>query len=74
MLNNKVKLPVYFPRQIHRGRPRKIDFREITNAILYLVRADCAGSGYYLMIFPNGRRSIITSGSWQKEGVGRLAS
>ncbi len=37
-----VKMSSLYPEANHRGRPRTIDFREITNAILYLVRAGCA--------------------------------
>ena len=33
-----------FPKANHRGRPRTQDFREITKAILYLVRAGCAAA------------------------------
>ena len=32
----------FYPEANRRGRPRTQDFREITNAILYLVRAGCA--------------------------------
>ncbi len=36
------KISSLYPEANHRGRPRTIDFREITNAILYIVRAGCA--------------------------------
>ena len=36
------KIACLFPKANHRGRPRKIDVREIINAILDLVRAGCA--------------------------------
>jgi putative transposase len=37
-----LKISSLYPETNHRGRPRTQDFREITNAILYLVRAGCA--------------------------------
>ena len=37
-----LKISSLYPKANHRGRPRTKDFREITNAILYLVRAGCA--------------------------------
>ena len=37
-----LKISSLYPEANHRGRPRTQDFREITNAILYLVRAGCA--------------------------------
>lgn len=35
------KISSLYPEANYLGRPRSIDFREITNAILYLVRAGC---------------------------------
>ncbi len=37
-----LKISSFYPEANRRGRPRTIDVREITNAILYLVRAGCA--------------------------------
>ncbi len=37
-----LKISSLYPEANHRGRPRTKNFREITNAILYLVRAGCA--------------------------------
>ena len=66
-----LKISSLYPEANHRGRPRTQNFREITNAILYLVRAGCAGSGYYLTIFLNGRRFIITSVAGKKRESGK---
>ncbi len=58
-----------FPKANHRGRPRTQDFREITNAILYLVRAGCA---WRLLPhdFPKWQTVYYYFRRWQKEGGG----
>ena len=53
------KISQFFPKPSPKGRPRTQDLREILNAILYILRAGCAGSDCYLMIFPNGRLFTI---------------
>ncbi len=63
-----VKMSSLYPEANHRGRPRTIDFREITNAILYLVRAGCA---WRLLPhdFPKWQTVYYYFRRWQKEGV-----
>ena len=39
-----LKISMLFPKPHKRGRPRTQDFREITNAIFYILRAGCAAA------------------------------
>ncbi len=64
-----LKISSFYPEANRRGRPRTVDVREITNAILYLVRAGCAGSGYYLTMQPKWQTVYYYFRRWQKEGV-----
>ena len=63
-----LKIVSLFPKANHRGRPRTQDFREITNAILYLVRAGCA---WRLLPhdFPKWQTVYYYFCRWQHEGV-----
>ncbi len=63
-----LKISSLYPEANHRGRPRTIDVREITNAILYLVRAGCA---WRLLPhdFPKWQTVYYYFRRWQKEGV-----
>ena len=63
-----LKIVSLFPKANHRGRPRTQDFREITNAILYLVRAGCA---WRLLPhdFPKWQTVYYYFRRWQKDGV-----
>ncbi len=63
-----LKIVGLFPKTNHRGRPRTQDFREITNAILYLVRAGCA---WRLLPhdFPKWQTVYYYFRRWQKEEV-----
>ena len=62
------KISSLYPEANHRGRPRTIDFREITNAILYLVRAGCA---WRLLPhdFPKWQTVYYYFRRWQQEGL-----
>ncbi len=62
------KIASLFSKANHRGRARTKDFREITNAILYLVRAGCA---WRLLPhdFPKWQTVYYYYRRWQKEGV-----
>ncbi len=62
------KISSLYPEANHRGRPRTIDFREITNAILYIVRAGCA---WRLLPhdFPKWQTVYYYFRRWQKEGL-----
>ena len=60
----------FFPEPNPLGRPRTQDFREILNAILYILRAGWAGGDCYLMIFPNGRRFTIIFDAGKKKAFG----
>ena len=63
------KIASFFPKANRRGRPRKIDFREIiTNAILYLVRAGCAWRLLPHEI-PKWQTVYYYFRRWQQEGV-----
>ncbi len=63
-----LKISSLYPEANHRGRPRTIDVREITNAILYLVRAGCA---WRLLPhdFPKWQTVYYYFRRWQKEGI-----
>ena len=63
-----LKIASFYPEANRRGRPRTQDFREITNAILYLVRAGCA---WRLLPhdFPKWQTVYYYFRRWQKEGV-----
>ena len=63
-----LKIASFFPKANRRGRPRKIDFREITNAILYLIRAGCA---WRLLPhdFPQWQTVYYYFRRWQQEGI-----
>ena len=63
-----LKISSFYPEANRRGRPRTQDFREITNAILYLVRAGCA---WRLLPhdFPKWQTVYYYFRRWQKEGV-----
>ena len=63
-----LKISSLYPEANHRGRPRTQDFREITNAILYLVRAGCA---WRLLPhdFPKWQTVYYYFRRWQKEGI-----
>ena len=51
------------PKPGRRGRPREVDFREVINAVRYLV-ARAAVGGCCRSISGPGRRSIAGSASW----------
>jgi hypothetical protein len=51
------------PKPGRRGRPREVDFREVINAVRYLVRSGAAG-GCCRSISGRGRQSMAGSGSW----------
>ena len=63
-----LKISSLYPEANNRGRPREIDFREITNAILYLVRAGCP---WRLLPhdFPKWQTVYYYFRRWQKEGL-----
>ncbi len=62
------KIASLYPKVNHRRRPRTIDFREITNAILYLVRAGCS---WRLLPhdFPKWQTVYYYFRRWQQEGL-----
>ena len=62
------KIYSLYPEANHRGRPRTIDFREITNAMLYMVRAGCP---WRLLPhdFPKWQTVYYYFRRWQKEGL-----
>lgn len=62
-----VLLP-WIPPPSKRGRPRKVDMREVVNAILYLTRTGCA---WRLLPhdFPDHRTVFRYFTKWSKEGV-----
>ena len=63
-----LKIASLFPKAHHRGIPRTIDFREITNPILYIVRA---GFAWRLLPhdFPKWQTVYDYFRPGQKEGV-----
>ena len=63
-----LKISSFYPEASRRGRPRTQDFREITNAILYLIRAGCA---WRLLPhdFPKWQTVYYYFRRWQKEGI-----
>ena len=52
------------PKPGRRGRPREVEFREVINAVRYLVRSGC---GWRMLPnhFGPGRRSTAGSASWR---------
>ena len=58
----------FYPKASHKGRPRTQNFREITNAILYLVRAGCP---WRLLPhdFPKWQTVYYYFRRWQKERI-----
>ena len=63
-----LKISSLFPKANHRGRPRTQDFREISNAIFYIVRGGCAGR-LLPHDFPKWQTVDYYFRRWQKEGV-----
>ncbi len=63
-----LKISMLFPKPNKRGRPRTIDFREITNAIFYMLRAGCA---WRLLPhdFPKWQTVYYYFRRWQKDGT-----
>jgi putative transposase len=62
------KIEMFFPEPSSMGRPRNQNFREILNAILYLLRAGCA---WRLLPhdFPKWQTVYYYFRRWQREGV-----
>ncbi len=63
-----LKISSFYPEVNRGGRSGTIDVREITNAILYLVRAGCAWR-LLTQDFPKWQTVYYYFRRWQKEGV-----
>lgn len=57
------RLAPLMPKPGRRGRPREVDFREVINAVRYLVRLDC---GWRMLpsISGRGRRPMAGYANW----------
>jgi transposase len=53
------------PKSGRRGRPREVDFREVNNAVRYLVRVRGAVGGCCQSTLVPGRQSTAGSASWR---------
>lgn len=56
------RLAPLMPKPGRRGRPREVNFREVINAVRYLVRSGCGGA-FCRSISAPGRRSM--AGFWE---------
>lgn len=61
------------PKPGRRGRPREVDFREVINAVRYLVRSGC-GWRMLPIISARGRQSKAGSGSWHAVSCSRQST
>lgn len=53
------------------GRPRRVDMREVVNAIFYILCAGCAWSSFCRTIYLPGKPFTITFGFGVLMGCGR---